>query len=255
MRRLLALLVLLPLLAQAEMNFITLKHRNAENIVPLLQPVVDEGVGISGQGSTLIINSKPSQLEQIRGLVEQLDTPLQSLLISVIQGGEDNVSALHGGVSGTLEHPELRLYGTKQQTNETLSQQLRVIEGQWAFISAGESVPVTRLSTIQSPHGTTTLHSIEYKDVQSGFEVRPRISGDTVTLEIRPFRAKHSNGSAGIIEQQEINTTVSGRLGEWITLGGVAEQRQSSGTGIVYHSGKSRNANHNVKLRVERLTN
>lgn len=255
MRTLLTLLLLLPLLAHAEINFVTLKHRNAESLIPLLQPVLDEGVRISGQGATLIVNSKPWQLEELRPLIEQLDTPLQSLMIYVIQGGDSKHSGLHGDVSGTLERPDVRLYGTRKKEKAAVSQQLRVIEGEWATISAGESVPITTQTTRQSHHGITTQQSIEYKEVESGFEVRPRISGDSVTLELRPFRAKRAKGGAGIIEQQAITTTVSGRLGEWITVGGLIQQQQQSGVGTVYANEKQRSATHNIKLRVERLPN
>lgn len=255
MRHLIALLLLLPLLAHAEMSFITLKHRNAETLIPLLQPVLDEGITVSGRGETLILNSKPWQREELRALVEQLDTPLHSLMISVIQGDSDHHSALQGDVSGTMEQPRVRIYGTQKREKEAVSQQLRVIEGEWATIHAGESIPLARQITSHSPQGTTVQQSIEYKDVESGFEVRPNIRGELVTLEVRPFRAKRSKGGAGIIEQQEISTTVSGRLGEWITIGGVDEQKTDSAMGTIYSTGKKQNETHTVRLKVELLNN
>ena len=91
--------------------------------------------------------------------------------------------------------------------------------------------------------------------VHSGFEVLPRVSGDTVTLEIRPFRAKRSPSGGGVIEQQELSTTVSGKLGEWMSIGGVEEQEKREGIGTVYTTGKKRSTTHNVKLKVERLPN
>lgn len=251
---LLHLFALLPVPAHAEMSLITLKHRNAESLIPLLQPVLDEGVSISGQGATLIVNSKPWQLEELRTLLAQLDTPLQSLMISVIQGGSVQRSGIQGNVSGNVAAPQVRIYGTQKNEKEAVSQRLQVIEGEWASISAGESVPVVRQSNNHSLHGTTTQPSIEYKEIESGFEVRPRLQGEQVTLEIRPFRAKRASAGGGIIEQQQITTTVSGKLGEWLTLGGVDEQQQQTGVGTVYATGKQRSATHNVKLRVERLT-
>ncbi len=253
MKRHIVLLLLLPLLAHAEIGAIALKHRSAESLIPLLQPVLDEGVRISGQGDTLIVNSKPWQLEELRSLVTQLDTPLQSLLITVIQGGDDNHSALGAVADGTLEKPRVRVYGTQKRQREAVSQQLRVIEGEWATISAGESVPIAKQSKSHGPNGTTVQQSVEYKDVESGFEVRPRVQGESVTLELRPFRARRSRSGGGIIEQQQIETTLSGRLGEWISLGGVAEDEKRDGVGTVYSVGKMRSATHNVRIKVERL--
>jgi type II secretory pathway component GspD/PulD (secretin) len=248
---LLFLLHLLPSLAHAEMSFITLKHRHAENLIPLLQPVLDEGITISGHGDTLIVNSKLWQLEELRPLIEQLDTPLQSLMISVIQGGSDHASSLQGDVRGSVSAPQVRIYGTHKREKEAVSQQLRVIEGAWATISAGESIPLVR----QTTSGNTVQQSIEYRDVESGFEVRPSIRGELVTLEVRPFRAKRSKSGGGIIEQQEMNTIVSGKLGEWITIGGAAEQNTQSASGTIYTTGKQQNTTHTVRLKVEPLSN
>jgi type II secretory pathway component GspD/PulD (secretin) len=252
---LLPILLMLTVLAHAEMSYLTLKHRNAETLIPLLQPVLDDGISISGFGPTLIVNSKPWQIEEVRTLVEQLDTPLLSLMIHVIQGGSDTLSALHSDVSGTVKNAKIRVYGTKNKEKDAVSQQLRVNEGEWAMISSGESVPVARQSTSHSPQGISVQQSIEYKDVESGFEVRPRISGERVTIEVRPFRARRSKEGGGIIEQQNIITTVSGNVGEWITIGGIDEQQQHSAAGTVYTTGKKRSTTHNIKLRVERLPN
>lgn len=253
MKLIATLLLLFPLLAAGEINFITLKHRNAESLIPLLQPVVDEGVRLSGKGPTLIVNSLPWQMIEVRTLVQQLDTPLQSLLISVAQGGDAQQSTLHGDASGTLQQPAVRLYGTRQDEQTAISQQLRVIEGAWATIRSGQSVPLPSVTTRQSAHGTTFQQSIEYREIDSGFEVRPYLNGEQVTLEVRPFRAKQAFTGGGVIEHQEISTTVSGKLGEWLTLGGIDEQQQRAGVGTVYGTGSKRDTTHNVKIRVERL--
>lgn len=255
MKRIALLLLLLPLFAQAQMNIITLKHRPAESLIPLLRPVLDEGVGISGTGATLIVNGTPAQLEEIRTLVRQIDTPLHSLLISVMQDGGDRRSEVHGNISGNLAQPDIRLSGRSNRGQEQVSQQLRVIEGEWATIRAGEAVPVVSQSITRSPYGSSSQRTVEYQNVESGFEVRPRISGQVVTLEVRPFHAKRTPGNSGTIEQQELHTTVSGRLGEWITLGGVDEQQQHSGVGTFYAGEGERHSRRSVRVKVEQLPN
>jgi type II secretory pathway component GspD/PulD (secretin) len=234
-------------------NFITLKYRSAESLIPLLQPVLDEGVAVSGRGSTLIVNSAPEALEEIRALVSGLDTPLHTLRISVVQGSGDRSSRLHGDISGTPERPRIRLHGKGIKERETLSQQLTVLEGQWATIRAGESVPVVKRSTRHSHNGKSVEQSLEYQDVESGFEVRPRISGDTVTLEIRPFRARRSSHGAAVIQRQEISTTVSGSVGEWIELGSLSDVGEEDSIGTIYADDSKRSATHNVKIKVDRL--
>ena len=115
MLRLVTLLLLLPLTALAEVTTLPLSHRNAESLIPLLRPVVDEGIRLSGRGELLIVNASPEQLEELRQLVSQIDTPLQSLLISVLQGDESTRSGLHGEVSGNLSQPRVLIYGTDKR--------------------------------------------------------------------------------------------------------------------------------------------
>lgn len=249
MRHIIYLLLILPLIAQAEINFISLKHRNAETLIPLLQPVVDEGIKISGTGPTLIVNSLPWQLTEIRQIVQELDTPLQSLLISVRQEKEKKSKVIRGDVSGTVEKPKIKIFGTSKNGRDRVSQQLRVIEGEWATIRAGESIPVVTQTVIDG----VSQQAIEYKDIDSGFEVRPLLRGESITLTIKPFRAKRSLNGGGLVQQQELHTTVTGQLGQWIELGGADESHHYSGSGTVYITGKSRNLTHNVSVMVERL--
>lgn len=253
MKHLVTLLLLLPSLALAEISFITLKHRNAEELIPLLEPVLDEGIRISGQGTNLIVNSKPWQLQEVERSVMRLDTPLRTFLISVTQEKQGERSGIHGDVSGTPEKPKLRLYGAHRKAEDSLKQQLRVIEGRWAFISNGTSIPTSTQQTQISRGLTTTSQSVQYQDVQSGFDVRPRIHGDTVTIEVRPFHARYSTN--GKIEKQALSTTVSGRLGQWIEIGGAGEQEERSGSGTVYSTRKKRDATRSIKVKVELSSN
>lgn len=252
-RALTVLLIALPIYATAEMNFIPLQHRNAEELVPLLRPVLDEGVGLTGRGDTLIVNAPPESLAQIRTLVKQLDTPLERLQITVIQGDDSSQQRLHGSASGSLESPTVRIYGTQSAANNTLSQRLQVLEGQWATIRTGEQVPVVTQHSTPPLHGPFTTQGVEYKNVESGFEVKPQLRGNEVTLEVRPFRARRAATAGGVIEQQELVTTVSGHLGEWLELGGVAEQQHDVGAGTVYATRSHQRSNGTIRLKVERL--
>lgn len=74
---------------------------------------------------------------------------------------------------------------------------------------------------------------VEYKDAMTGFYVLPRIRGDNVVLEISAFKNSQSNAGAGNIDTQSATTTVTGRVGEWLLIGGASEQieRAQSATG------------------------
>lgn len=170
------------------------------------------------------------------------------LRISVDQGGDSRHRADGASVSGTVEEPRVRIYSTPRRSDEGASQQLQVLEGRWATIRAGQAIPQVTLHT--RPSGEVE-QGIEYRDVETGFEVRPQVRGERVMLEVRPFRAAPSRRGGGVIEQQELSTTVSGRLGEWIDLGGVAEQRRESGSGTIYSTRERGQQTRDVRIKVE----
>ncbi len=143
----------------------------------------------------------------------------------------------------------MRLYDTERQTRSPATQQLQVLEGNWASIQTGSSVPVLE----QRLHALGVESRVRYKDVLSGFEVLPRVNGERVTLDIRPQRAALSRLGNGAIDVQALQTTVSGRLGEWIDLGGTATQQEDAGSGILYRSEERAAARGTVQVKVERL--
>ena len=57
------------------------------------------------------------------------------------------------------------------------------------------------------------------------------LAGDRVTLEISPQYDTPGSQGYGSVNTQRLTTTVSGRLGEWIELGGSGQQSSSSNRG------------------------
>ena len=237
----------------SELRTFDLRHRSAEELIPIIRPVLDVEGAISGTGYTLIVRSNRGNLEQIATLVKQLDQAPQQLLITVEQGGGQQSRRSGAEVSGSTEQGVgAHIYSTERESLDDIGQRLRVMEGQWAAIRAGQSIPQVVQQYRHSAAGSEVEHRIEYKDVDSGFEVRPLVSGDEVTLEIRPFRAIPAD-SGGIIEQQSLSTTVRGKLGEWLEIGGHTEQQRKDERGIIYSTGKRDQVQRNVRLKVERI--
>ena len=242
---LLALLFAAAAFAQTELKTFKLQHRNAEEMISILRPMLDPRGGISGTGYTLLVRSTPENLKEIEQMVRELDAALRNLTITVRRGelSESERQGIEargeiGGDGGKViigdnGKPRVRIYRTERRDDGSGDQRLRVLEGQWARIQSGQDMPVPQRSVTQSAGGVVVQDSIEYKDVSSGFEVRPRISGERVTVDVRPFRA-HPANSGGAIETSSLITTVSGRLGEWLELGGVVDEGRSSSRGILH---------------------
>ena len=229
------LLVFTALPGQADLQVIPLKHRTAEQVVPMLRPFVEPGGALQGMNNQIIIRASPGNIAEIQRLLASLDTPLRRLLISVRQGGGRSSERRGAGVSGTIGgkgNIELRLQDSRSTADERIVQQVQVLEGSPALIQIGQSVPVRTRTLTQTLTGPVVSDTVTYQDRLTGFEVLPRLSGDRVTLEISPRR--ETPGLYGLCSGniQHLVTTISGRLGEWLELGSIAQEetRQQSGT-------------------------
>jgi type II secretory pathway component GspD/PulD (secretin) len=106
---------------------------------------------------------------------------------------------------------------------------------------------------VQGGVNSRVVESTRYKEIGTGFYVVPRLSGDRVVLDISPQKERLAGGTEQNIETQRVRTTVSGRLGEWIELGGLSQQQEDSETGWVYGTEKMSRDRRRVWVKVEEL--
>jgi len=277
---LLALLCLHATLVSAEMQIqtIELQGRAAEEIMPILQPMLAPGGSLSGTGYKLIVRSTPANIDQLRSLLAQIDSPPEQLLIFV----SDDVNVLdtsqqHAGritinkdgntasignepqaaATGMaqLEKDGVKIEGQASQRyqsrREPITQQVRVSEGLWASIQVGQAIPYTTRS--RNPDGTVT-ETVTFEPVTSGFQVLPRVQGDIVSLSIRPQRQSVGSHAGGAYDTRSVDTTVRIRLGEWTELGG-SNQTTTSYSGVTGAARASRlGEQQRIFVKIERIT-
>lgn len=260
-------------------EIIPLRSRTVDEVLPLVRPLVaPEGTvnGISGQ---LIVRATPAKLAQLRQVLDAIDKPARQLVISVTQdvdlvrrereasfsgsvGGSDaRVTVPPAGprpregviVQGGSGDDFARGQAVERSRAETASgtQRLRVLEGNEAFVQAGQSRPVRERQVIDTPTGTRVIESTRYVDAGTGFYARSRVSGDRVTVSIRTARDRFTGDRRGSIETQSVETQVSARLGEWMEIGGIAEQTSRSSSGILQRGSVTGSEQRRVFLKVE----
>lgn len=249
MRKLLLVFMcmLLSPLAQAQqrMEIFPLRHRLVEQVLPALQPLLEPGATMSAMSGKIIVRASPANLEQIRRALEAIDTRSRSLMISVRQGGSAQEDSTRIGADGrvVIRNGEVSVDGrgqassrSSQSSGQTL-QTIQTVEDGEAFIYLGRSVPLPMTQMVYGPGGTLVSRGTQYVDVGSGFSVRPQLAGDQVVLNIAP---QSQRMSAGVIEGSRLSTTVRGRLGQWLPLGGVSQQSDTRGRGMLdYRDGRS----------------
>ncbi|NNM69584.1 MAG: hypothetical protein HKM00_06425 [Gallionella sp.] len=265
-----------------ELEIITLKHRSAEEVLPMIRPLLDQDEVANGMNEQLILRTSPRNLAQIKQLLNSIDTAPRRLKISVVQNVDRATLARMNEVSGTVgigsagrisvpdagnqggANARLQRSGDKldarfdsgdTQIQDHKTQQLQVIEGGRAFVRVGLSVPVPQQMVIQRPWGTEVIDQTQYQDVSSGFYVSPRIRGNNVMLEIST-----QNDSIGTMpglypgqNVQRAASTLTGRLGEWIALGGMSQEQSNKSGTPNSRSSSQVNEQRNVFIKAEEI--
>jgi hypothetical protein len=204
-----------PAAGQNALEIISLRYRTAEQVMPSLRPLLDPGATLSGQGTQLFVRTTEVNLIELRQALESIDRPQKRLQISLrfdstLDAASRGVDA-SGRVSNRGSNIEIRGQDSRTQAQERVDQRVQAVDGGRALILTGESRPVRQRQFIQTPAGVISQEVTVVQEATSGFEVIPRVVGDTVQVEIAGQRP----GSAAA-------TTASGRLGEWFELGQVA---------------------------------
>lgn len=231
----LALAGALPARAQEALEVITLQHRTADQVIPVLQPLLEPGGALSGQYNQLIVRASPANLAQIRQVLESIDRPQRRLMISVrFDSAEDaarNRAQAGARISDRGASVDVRVRDSRSARDERVDQRLQVLEGGQAAISSGESRT--------------------YADSATGFVVVPRLSGSLVTLDIYAQQEAFARG--GAIRGQQASSTVSGRLDEWIELGGASTASASSGGGASSSRAGTASSDRRIWVKVEEI--
>jgi type II secretory pathway component GspD/PulD (secretin) len=224
-------------LAQGTLEVISLRHRTVEQVLPVLRPLLEPGGVMSGQSNQLIVRTSARNLADIRAALNAIDTPARRLLISVRfdSAGEMTRGGVEAGgaISSRGSRLEARIEDTRALRDERVDQRVQVLEGGRAVIATGESRPLRQQQVVRSPTATVISESTVVQDTATGFEVVPRLSGSTVFLEIAPQRQSFASGDSGAIQAERAASTVSGRLGEWIELGGTGRGSAGSDRGAL----------------------
>jgi hypothetical protein len=272
MRLLLAILLaaLCAGLARAdEVEVVPLKYRTAEELVPILRPLLEPGGGLSGMQSTLVIRASRANIAQFKQVLATLDAMPRRLLISVRQEAAGSFEQRGAGLSGTAGGGEVRVgvnepprpqssatvfaYDSRGSAGDRMTSQVQALEGSPAYIATGQSVPVRTTVVTRTPGDSVGQSTATDQDVASGFHVIPRVSGDRVFLDIAPQRATPGEQGPGSANVQQISTTASGRLAEWFQLGGIDQGATRSQSGVFSGANGARTGASGVWVRIDEI--
>ena len=253
----------------------TLRYQIAESLLPTINNILLSGESINAYNNELVVNASSASQDNVAQLLQVLDKPLRSILISVRNDSAGNSVNNNASISGGIRTGEVYLgaggpvyreqrgnnsgviiqgNGVRvqsshevRQTSSQQEQRVRAIEGSPAWISTGQSIPY---------RGTDQWGNaiVEYENADRGFYVTARIIGDRVQLDISTSNDQLSEDPRkrriGIIDTQHLQTTTSGSIGEWIHLGGIRLQDNSDGRSYTSNNSNDGSTISDISVRV-----
>ena len=256
--------------AAGELQVIELRHRLAEDIVPIVQPLVEPGGVLTGADRLLFVNTSPANFEQIRQAVELVDRRPRQLVVTVGQGtvtyeqrtdvsGQARVGS--GDVQVGVNAPPrgdpgiaVQIDSRVQRADLRNTSSVRALEATETYIAVGQLAPLTTTQVGPGRRGPVEYRSTEYRDVSTGFYATARLHGDSVTLEVSPRQQRlRSAAPATVVETAGVVSTMSGRLGEWLPIGAVQESGGGDTSGLLVWGRRTAESQYSAWVKVDEV--
>lgn len=258
-----------------EARVIQLKYRPADEVIPLIRPLLGPDDVLNGMDFRLIIRTSNRNLKEIERVLARIDVERRRLRITVEQTSAGDRATTSQSVTGearigdktriTLpgKPPEdgglvaqkdgLRYRANRRTSTagNAITQTVMTVDGQRAWIRVGQSVPHVKKILALSRHQLVLTQDMELQDVTTGFEVLPRLHGDRVLVEITPRLASLRDPATGLADFQELSTTVETKLGGWLDLGEILGNRGEVERAILESAGTTAGERRTVRIRIE----
>jgi type II secretory pathway component GspD/PulD (secretin) len=268
---------------QTVLEVIPLRYRAAAEVMPILQPMLAPEGSISGFQGQLVVRTTPANLNEIKSMLAGLDTAPRQLVITVRQEAEGSRSRSAAEASGSVggDHGRVTVPGSPDprggnvvlrngddtvrlraleesgELSERGTQSVRVMEGREAFLRIGQLAPVRERQVQRSVVGGRVVEQVvettQYREAASGIYVLPRVAGERVTLDISAQREALARSPQGSISTQGVVTTVSGRLGEWMEIGGMGQDTSGRQSVLLGRTATAARDSRRVLVKVEEV--
>jgi hypothetical protein len=266
MKKLLFILLLISFTAFAETEFkiITLQHRFVSDLLPIIAPMIGPEGTANGIDNQLIVRASPERMREIEATVAKLDAARVNRKITVkssnnIQSQRERVEATGATKVGKVtvandrkakpNSGRVEVENNSSNTQQNSNQFISVLDGERAFIRVGQIVPFTEEWVTITRRYVQIDRTTDWREISTGFAVRPRTVGNQVELEITPRIARLNN--QGFIDFEELTTVVRTTLGNWVDIGGTMQKNDEISRKILGLQNTSSQQNSNLAIKVD----
>lgn len=212
--------------------------------------LADRPVSVSTSDNRFLLHGPTRDLGVLIDLIEAIDAPVEMLWVSLAQDqgwpgrapGSDSgegwtETRLGTGGGPRRDAAEDGQWGSRRwQTPGGEVQRVLVRDGDWAALEVRSLPRAGGFAAQVQATPWTEVFVPEPTDpdagTQAGFRVRPQRTGEQVTLEIEHFGVATDPRTRGP-QGQARRSVLSGRLGDWIPLGGADLDDAEGATGLI----------------------
>lgn len=223
--------------AETEFKIITLQHRFANDLLPIIEPMVGAEGTATGMDNQLILRASPERMREIEATVAKLDAAKANRKITVNTSNSVQTRQERTEASGKVKVGKVTVGNDRRappnsgnvditrntrNTQQNSSQFINVLDGERAFIRVGHIVPFTQEWVTITRRYVQIERTTDWQEISTGFAVRPRTVGNQVELAVTPRIARLNQ--QGFIDFEELTTTLRVTLGDWVDIGATMQQ-------------------------------
>ena len=247
----------------AELIFYPLQHKAPNELIGSIKELLQAGETVIAGPNELILRLQPQHVDEIKSLIHRLDQPSHRLLIYVshqrqlnqqLQGYDGQAHLQAGLHSNTSLQGHIKIYSSRDTENDQNKQSIQVLDGHTAYISTGVNQPSTSIYISQHNAHAHISSNTYYKERSSGFYLTPRLSKDSVILNISPW-SEQTPSNNGASNFNRATTVIRSRLNTWTELSNVNQWSEQGTSKVLGQTNKTSQNSNSIWIKVVDLDN
>jgi hypothetical protein len=204
--------------AEQHISVIPVNNGTVEELVPVIEAQLGEGSSVSSYQNQIILNASDEETIKIKHLLDTLDHTGRQLLISVKNDNTGNMTLNNGSINQPKNSQfSAQLQMRKMHNSGQDNQGIRATEGYPSFITTGSAIAYNQPALKSNGK---IIQNQQWQNALTGFYATAWINNNEVSIKIEQEKQRFTSNTS--MDNQQLQTRVSGKLGEWIAIGNVS---------------------------------
>ncbi|MFZ3090336.1 MAG: secretin N-terminal domain-containing protein [Nitrospirota bacterium] len=214
-----------------------INYRKAEEMEKTVQLLLSsEGrISVDKRTNSLIVKDYPENIRTVADFLKEQDRRPQQVKIKIKYVDEATLKRVgasvgwqyrggHWAIGNIMSNKkgmniDALLGAEKERQKVTGEQTLLVMSGSEGRIAVGRSIPYTDWFYWYTKNRGYMIKETKFKDVSTGFVVRPRVAGSNINIDIFPQISYFADGRMSEVIYREASTTIICKNGETVLIG------------------------------------